>query len=191
MKAEVRSVLRTLLVATFAVWFGGFTFYVSFVVPIGSEILGSAREQGFITQQVTHRLNLMCAIALVFMLVESIASWRRLPCCQRVVQLGSVLVVGLLLIWLFLLHPQLDQLLDVKRHRVLDRQNFYQIHRVYLWVSTFQWFFAWIWLFACIRGWGGAPENAATERPRSTRTDIASSSRNEVIGSSLGGRNRT
>ena len=40
------NLFRVFLIAAFAMWFGGFGFYVSFVVPIGNEVLGSAFGQG-------------------------------------------------------------------------------------------------------------------------------------------------
>ncbi len=164
MTAIAKTVFRTLLIASFAVWFGGFTFYVSFVVPIGTEVLGSAREQGFITRQVAHRLHVMCAIALAVMLIESVASWRGSGKAVRSVQAGSVIGIGVLLGGLVYLHPQLDQLLDVDSHRVLDRATFYRLHRVYLWVSTFQWVFAWTWLFVVLQSWYNE-SRASTKTP--------------------------
>jgi hypothetical protein len=63
--------IRITLLITFAIWWGGFTFYAAIVVPVGSEILGSARTQGFITQVVTHWLNLAAALTILMMAVDS------------------------------------------------------------------------------------------------------------------------
>ena len=163
-----KTVFRTLVIASFAVWFGGFFFYVAFVVPIGTVELGSAREQGFITRLVAHRLNAMCLMALVVMTVETFASWRRTGIVLRVAKVGSLLAIGVLLAWLVLLHPQLDQLLDAENHDVLDRAAFYQLHRVYLWVSTLQWSCAWIWLFVVLQNWfndSRSPQSNTFVRP--------------------------
>lgn len=164
MIAFSKTVFRTLVIASFAVWFGGFFFYVSFVVPIGTDELGSAREQGFITRLVAHRLNAICLMALAAMTVETVVSWRRSGKLIRVAQAGSLLAIGGLLVWLVLLHPQLDQLLDVENHRVLDRAVFYRLHRVYLWVSTLQWIFAWTWLFAVVYVWVNEPTDVNAQQ---------------------------
>ncbi len=169
MNAVGRVIFQTLLIATFAVWFGGFTFYVSFVVPIGTEILGSAREQGFITRSVTHWLNLTCGIAAALMLVETCLSWNRTPRRSWWVQFASIIAIVLLLVGLILLHPQLDGLLEPIKKRVIDRPQFYQLHRAYLWASTFQWIFGWIWLISVLTGWGNQNQSSdAAKTPPSS-----------------------
>ena len=49
---------RLLVLAAFAFWQGGFTFYAAVVVPVGTEVLGSSMEQGSITRRVTVYLNM-------------------------------------------------------------------------------------------------------------------------------------
>ncbi len=166
MKNFAKLLFRVWLLASFAVWFGGFTFYVSFVVPIGTEVLGSAAEQGFITRLVTHRLNWVGGIALVSMLVESLFSWNRSPPRLRRIQILLVILMGVLLAGLFVLHPYMDRLLDPEARVVILGDRFYRLHRVYLWASTIQWVFAWFWLFALARSW--------TVRTRAVATDVAS-----------------
>lgn len=144
---------RTLLLATFALWFGGFTFYVSFVVPVGTEILGSARRQGFITQQVTHWLNLVCFLSLILMLAESFLAWKRARRPWREIQLAVVLLNFGLLAGLVWLHPKMDAMIDLDKKMVHDKAEFYGVHRIYLWLSTFQWFAAWGWLPLTLRVW--------------------------------------
>ncbi len=122
-------------------------------MPIGTEVLGSARAQGFITQQVTHRLNAVCAIAIGLMLVESIRSWSLVARSARMVRVVLVVLISAMLVGLITLHPALDGLIDLENRRVLDSARFYQLHRIYLWLSTFQWLAAWVWLYLSVRAW--------------------------------------
>ena len=144
-----RKLLNFFALATFAVWFGGFTFYVSIVVPIGTDILGSARAQGEITQQVTHWLNLFSAMALAAMMLDGFA-WPKDG--WRWIRFASILAMALCLLVLIWLHPQLDDLIDGTRRkiRVTDREAFYATHRLYLWASTLQWAAGWVWLLAFV-----------------------------------------
>ena len=40
---------------------------------------------------------------------------------------------------LTIMYPRLDILLDTEAERVLDRQTFRSLHRMYLWVNTVEW----------------------------------------------------
>lgn len=148
-----QSLFRTLVIATFALWFGGFTFYVSFVVPVGSEVLGSDRAQGFITQQVSHWLNVVSAFAIVIMLLETVRG--RLVAAKRACRTELVMLVlmGAFLIALIWIHPIMDEMIDVEKRSISNRSRFYGFHRVYLWFSTFQWMFGWVWLFMAVLRW--------------------------------------
>src|SRR5262249_53554079 len=126
--------------------------YAGVVVPIGREVLGTDREQGFITRQVTEYLNLSGAIALVALFWDALAVtdasrpryWTRTLTC---VGMMAALIV---LVWL---HPQLDALLDVEAARILDRKAFRRVHRLYLWVSTVQWGFGVLYTWTTLSAW--------------------------------------
>ena len=140
-------IFQVLLLASFAIWFGGFFFYVSFVVPIGNEVLGSSFEQGMITRRATVPLNWLGVLSAVLMIVDSILSWRIRGVWNRRVQLACPIIMLAMLASLFILHPQIDAFAD----RVLgeikgDYDQFYWLHRLYLWASTVQWIAEWIWL---------------------------------------------
>lgn len=155
---SARFVVRFLTWATFAVWFGGFTFYVSIVVPTGTDVLGSARAQGAITRAVTPWLNASCGLAVLMILIDS--GW---PAprdatdrgAHRARWIGLACGLGLLLslIGLVVLHPRLDGMIEGEglKIRISQRRDFYHWHRVYLWVSTLQWLVGWVWLAAAIR----------------------------------------
>lgn len=138
---------QTLLLGSFAIWFGGFFFYVSFVVPIGNELLGSSFEQGLITREATVPLNYLACFAASCMLLESILTWRRSATIRRKIQLGFVIVLSAMTVWLMWLHPQIDAFVDVELHEIVgDYDRFYWLHRLYLWASTLQWVAGWGWL---------------------------------------------
>ncbi len=121
---------------TFA--FGGFTFYASIVVPIGTDVL-DARTQGFVTQQVTHRINIANSILLIGLVWEWLASRELRSRTGNRAFIALTLLFGLGLGLLFYLHPQMDSLLDANQFSILDKDKFYFLHRVYLWTSTLQW----------------------------------------------------
>lgn len=143
---------RVLLIACFATWFGGFGFYVSIVVPIGTDVLGSALEQGLITRRVTYWLNVFGGLALASMLVESIVTWRTSKNSMKLWSLGLCIFMIVAQVALFVLHPMLDAMIDVEAKAVSESAKFYQLHRVYLWASTFQWIAAWGWLVLLVVG---------------------------------------
>jgi hypothetical protein len=130
---------RFLVVAALAVWMGGFTFYSSFAIPAASELLGSHRAAGFITQRVTQPLNLCGVVALAILLWNTVAGWRAAIPRERGWLTGLLLFLAAGEIALFVLHPLLDAKLDVTSQRVLVGTNFGTWHRAYLWISTAQW----------------------------------------------------
>lgn len=144
---------RIILMVAIAVWFGGFTFYTSVVVPIGTDVLGSSRTQGFVTQQVTGVLNWIgiatLAIGLLDLFVEAKSRSRKIN--------GTFIAILIFLIatliGLMVLHPIMDNMLEPEHEYVSDEGRFYQLHRIYLWVSTVQWAACWVWLVLIIRGW--------------------------------------
>ena len=117
--------------AAITLWLGGLTFYAAFVVPIGSSIHGSM-QQGLVTQVVTNRLNVVgvVAIGLLGWQCWSVRSWwlRGTWCLLVAVQLA-----------LFAAHLPLDAMLDAEQVSVTDPDQFYQLHRVYLILTTVQW----------------------------------------------------
>ncbi|MEL7500517.1 MAG: hypothetical protein AAFN77_23190 [Planctomycetota bacterium] len=156
-------VFYTLLLATFAVWFGGFTFYVSIVIPIGTDVLGSARAQGEITQQVADWLNLFLLITIALMVSEQWLLWRNATqidpsqrpngwpianTLNRRTNLTLVVLLATLLLVLAWLNLQLDGMIQPTQRsiRVIDPSRFYRAHQYYLWISTLQWVIGWIWL---------------------------------------------
>ena len=150
-------VSQWLLLGVFLFWLGGFSFYMAVVIPTGSEVVGT-RTQGFITQQVTHYINLFCLIATVGMLVDWVQCFLRsrresnevistLICGVCAILIGACLAI------LYPLHIQLDELIDPDENLVYDEVLFYGKHRIYLWISTLQFVMGWVWLFARLWIW--------------------------------------
>lgn len=146
-------IFRTLLLAVFAVWFGGFTFYAAVVVPQGTDVLGSSRTQGFVTQQVTHTLNMLGGIAIGLMTLEWIMAAKTRAAGRRRGLGTSIVVIGLLWVSLLAIHPLLDALLEPLSQEVKDAERFYGIHRIYLWNSAIQWLASWAWLLQIVHDW--------------------------------------
>ena len=131
----------------FAFWAGGFTFYALVVIPTAHGVLGTHREVGFITRQVTQWLNLGSLLALALLtwhfFVERIRhpalSWR-LP--------GTTLgIMFATQIALFAEHPILDRMLDGETQSISSHGQFYSWHRIYLLTAAVQ------WLAAIIHAW--------------------------------------
>jgi hypothetical protein len=151
-------VRRFLLIQALMLWQGGFLFYTSFVVPTGTRVLGSAEAQGAITARVTDSLNLCGAVALGLMLWDGVATRSR-------VRLGLTLLMAMLQGWLFVLHLQLDGLMDTDRTFVVRRASFYPLHRTYLIVSTVQWVLGLGFIASLIRDWHRPVPPASTPSP--------------------------
>ena len=150
----IRRLVTTLSLLCFAFWFGGFGFYVSAVVPIGTEVLGTALDQGMITRRVTVWLNISCAVATIAMLYESFR-------VQRTAWMRALpVIILLLLLGLVILHPMLDRMIDPVSMDIDDAAKFYQMHRIYLWLSTFQWIAAWLWAWCYFGESMTAPSSA-------------------------------
>lgn len=145
-------VRRWLLLWALMFWQGGFTFYGAVVVPVGSAVLGSEQEQGFVTRSVTNYLNLAGAVALAVWCWDIAAGRGTSPGGRRLrwaIWVGLVLSLALLA-WY---HPRLDELLDPEDVLVLDRPRFRSLHRRYLIVCTIQWAGCLLLSALTIRAW--------------------------------------
>lgn len=142
-------ILRRLLVlAAFAFWQGGFTFYAAVVVPIGAEVLGSAAEQGRITRLVTWQMNLAGAAALAIFCIDvaAVAPRRRSRAIILIVEIA-------LLIALIAMRSHLDGMIEPDGVFPADRAAFRPWHRLYLWISTAQWALAIAFLALTLAAW--------------------------------------
>ena len=116
-------------VVAFALWWGGLTVYASIVVPVGTEVF-SPTEQGFVTQRVTHWINVLAAVWLA-------SSYVGTKLDRQLTALWCIQLV--LLTTLVPLHWWLDGMLNPSSLSVTDGDQFYEVHRLYLWLTTAQW----------------------------------------------------
>jgi hypothetical protein len=146
---------RILMLIVFAFWQGGFTFYTSVVVPVGTDILGGPAEQGRITREVTRWLNVAGLVALPVLAWDAAATRP-----GRRARLACVAGMAAALVVLYVLYPRLDALFDHDLARVRDRREFRRLHKTYLWVSTAQWAAGLIYLIASPAAWRAADQSA-------------------------------
>ena len=133
-RAALVVVRRASAIAALSLWIGFVTIYGAIVVPLGARVLGSATAQGFVTQAVTARVNAIAVIALV------VLAWNALRTAgprRALAATWAVMVIAQ--VALFVLHPYVGALLDDDARRVVDRDEFYARHRVYLLVTAAQW----------------------------------------------------
>ena len=147
----MRTLRRYLTLIALMFWLGGFTFYASVVVPVGTAVLKSDLRQGFITRRVTFYLNLVAATALVVLLAEVLLTADRSR--RRWVRLGLWGVMAVCQVGLFVGHSYLDDRLQPKGMLILDSETFRPVHRLYLWTHTVQWGAGLIFIGLMLRAW--------------------------------------
>lgn len=139
---------RFLVLQLLMLWQGGFLFYASFVVPVGTEVLGSAEAQGLITTRVTDYLNAVGTVGLILFACELLASGGRLR-----IRWSCWAVAAACQIALFIIHVQLEAMMDPDRTFVVKRVSFYRLHGIYLWVTTIQWVACLVLTWFTLRAW--------------------------------------
>ena len=144
------TVLRRLtLIVILMFWQGGFMFYGGVVVPVGTSVLGSDTDQGFITRSVTNYLNLAGAVALAVWTWDMASGPRACRHFRWSLWCFLAVTLGLLAV----IHAKMDGILDVETMRVLDRPAFRFLHRWYLAISTAQWAVTVVLAGVTIRVW--------------------------------------
>ena len=124
-------------------------FYGAVVVPVGTSVLGSDTDQGFITRSVTNYLNIAGAVVLAFWAWDVVTGPRAGRRLRWTLWSFLTVTLGLLAI----LHDRMDVQLDPEAMRVLDRPAFRVLHRWYLTTSTLQWAVALLLVFWTLRAW--------------------------------------
>ncbi|MCS7020751.1 MAG: hypothetical protein NZU63_02850 [Gemmataceae bacterium] len=143
---------RYLLVQALMVWQGGFVFYSAFVVPLGTEVLGSSAVQGAVTARVVEILHLLGFISLgacLWDMLVAVEPERRSRHIRWVCWIIAACAHGLLLYFYLLL----VSFMDPGRRYVVIHPPFYPVHRLYLWTCTGQWLVLAVWLLLTLRAW--------------------------------------
>ncbi len=140
---------RFLVLQSLLLWQGGFLFYALVVVPVGTDFLGSATQQGFVTQRVTLWLNRIGWFALAILAMDALATAPRRRLRFRLVVLAAILNAVLT----FWLHGALTERLDFDEHRLRERDGFYGLHRWYLILAALQWFAMLVFALASLSAW--------------------------------------
>ncbi len=157
-----------LLVQALLLWQGGFLFYASFVVPVGTEILGSSFEQGRITRHVTNSMNAVGAAALLIFAWNLLAGAPR----YRRSRWGCWAVMALGLLALVLIHSKLEELTDFDAREFSDHRQFRYLHRLYLWISTFQWLASLAFTVLTLMAWrADTDRNSLLQADRSDKVE--------------------
>ena len=153
----VRLIRRFCVVQLTLAWQGGFLFYSAVVVPVGTDVLGSAAAQGAVTQQVTAWLNSIGVAWAAGVGLDLLADRRagRRAGRARVALWAAAAVILALLWWL---HPQLGELFDADLGRVTDRAGFRRLHAAYLWLSTAHWLIGLALVYLTLAAWTAPPE---------------------------------
>jgi hypothetical protein len=128
--------INSIKIIILSIWWGAFTFYAGIVVPLGMNLLGSHIKMGFITQQVTKYINIFSLI--IFVLFAYCLKNEKFIKNKLVEEIAVVSLIGFQLL-LFLLHNYQTDLMDFENYKILNQDNFYMLHRIYLIVEALIW----------------------------------------------------
>ena len=146
------TLVRTLLLLSFALFWGGLTFYTGFVVRIIHEIVADPMDGGLITQRVTMLLQIFGGITVVLMLCNAFQvmhSSRRYAAALAL----TAIVLGSAIIGLVIVHGQLDSVINIESSEITDRDFFIVSHRRYNQLTTIEWLASLVYLPITIAAW--------------------------------------
>ncbi|PWK26480.1 hypothetical protein LV89_02325 [Arcicella aurantiaca] len=123
-------------VTILSIWWGAFTFYAGIVVPLGMRVLGSHTQMGMITQQVSIYLNIFSLI--IFLLYAYSFRYESSKTDGLLYQIVSLSLIASQLL-LFLIHGYLTVTIDFEKVKIINPENFYLLHRIYLIIETAIW----------------------------------------------------
>ncbi|MEL6895074.1 MAG: hypothetical protein AAFP90_03135 [Planctomycetota bacterium] len=143
---------RSILLFAFALFWGGLTFYTGFVVRISHDVLADPMDGGLITRRVTSLLQIAAAVTAVLMLTNALLVARRTPRLgYSLAGLAVVLIVAV--IGLFIVHANLNEIIDVDAAEITDRALFTILHRRYNQLTTLEWLATVVYLPTTLVAW--------------------------------------
>lgn len=154
--------LRTCLLLTFALFWGGLTFYTGIVVRISHDVVSDFMEGGLITQRVTVWLQYLGGVCVLLMLANAAVVFRDRRGWGTVLSLCAVLT-GVSVIGLTIVHGHLDAVIDVAGQTVTDQDAFDIGHRRYNQLTTVEWLSSLSYLIITVFAWQRADGLASGE----------------------------
>ena len=115
-------------------------------------------DGGLITQRVTALLQIFGAVAAAFMLLNAIVVGRSSNRFGIVLAMAAI-VLGVSIVGLFVVHSQLDAVIDVSAAEITDRERFTQLHRHYNQLTTVQWIASVAYLPITVIAWNKIDRN--------------------------------
>lgn len=131
-------VRRILVVAAYAFWIGGLTFYGAVVIPISTRVVGGHTLQGLVTQQVTRAVNLLAVPALAVLLWNLLAEFGPLSRFRRAALLATWCLMLGTQVALVSMHAKLGAMVDQEARLVLERPRFDVLHERYIKLTAAQ-----------------------------------------------------
>ena len=156
------SICRWLLMVSYALYWGGLTFYTGFVVRIIHDVLNDPMDGGLITQRVTVWLQFLGMVTLPLMLWNAYQV-NRSHHRYGLALVACTIVLGVAIIGLVIVHGQLDGVID--GNEITNREVFRLNHQRYNQLTTLQWIASLIYLPMTIAAWRKADESPPTRDP--------------------------
>lgn len=148
----MKFMLRVCLLLVFALYWGGLTFYTGFVVRIAHDVLSDPMDGGLITQRVTGLLQIFAVVMLALMVINAVVVAKNSKRLGRALG-GCTLVLAISVIGLFIVHAQLDAVIDVQNSEIIDREAFTIGHRRYNRLTAVEWIATLAYLPLTIVAW--------------------------------------
>lgn len=134
------TVFKSLVFISFSLWLGGFLFYSAFVIPSAHAVLHDHETVGMITQKATRILNYIGLISCLLLLINFIKA--KIFLSAKELKYSAILL-GLIitsLLALFFFHYSMSIFIDPDKLELSEYKKFYRLHRIYLIISTVQFF---------------------------------------------------
>lgn len=159
------TLVRSLLLLSYALLWGGLTFYTGFVVRIIHDVVVDPMYGGMITQRVTVLLQVFGGATTVLMLWN--ASQVRRVCKKYAAGLVlCAVILGVSVAGLAIVHRHLDAVIDVDAAEITDRDAFTIGHRRYNQLTTIEWIASLVYLPVTVAAWRKVDRTGAEAEQR-------------------------